>query len=44
LREILLILTADISSPAAALTDNFTYLTINEVRSFVALRVDSNDK
>jgi len=44
LREVLLVLTADVSSPANAFADNFSHLTINEVRAFVALRVDAGEK
>lgn len=40
LREIMSILTSDVTS-TNAIADSFTYLTINEVKAFIALRADA---
>ena len=42
LREIMSVLTSDVTS-TNTIADTFTYLTINEVKAFVALRVDAAD-
>lgn len=40
LREVLLVLTSDSTTPASIFTENFTQLTSNEVEAFISLRVD----
>lgn len=42
LREIMLVLTADSSTPSLSLAENFSQLTATEVESFLNLRVDIN--
>jgi hypothetical protein len=40
IREIMSVLTSDVTS-TNAIADTFTYLTINEVKAFIALRADA---
>eukprot|EP01041_Mallomonas_annulata_P006086 gene6086-12279_t len=40
IREIMLVLTSDVSSSGNLSTDNFSHLTINEIHAFASLRID----
>ena len=42
LREVMLVLTSDTSSPGALLVNTFSHLTANETLAFLALRQDAN--
>lgn len=43
LREVMLVLTADVASPASIVADSFSHLTTNEILAFVSLRKDATD-
>jgi hypothetical protein len=41
LREVMLVLTSDVTSPTGLMADSFTQLTASEVEAFLVLRVDA---